>query len=313
MEPPLVIFHKQLGDLLLVEPGIARLAASYNATVRLSTRAAFLPMVSLMENVAGESGVRISRASQVISLSKTFHAGVKAAATLAPFKKLWVLNPNHLKPWHRLVYPSGATYVQAWDQYRGRYYFDIMPSPKTIEFRPPKLRTPPLAWGHPRLPKEYILLHPTSAWPRKSWPAERWRDVLNELNASGYGPFVITGGSAEWEQTFAKQVCEKSEATTFNIAGQTTLQQYLHAVANAHLVMCIDGSASHLAPAFGRPSISLFGDTSPLVWHLRSGLSSFLAPDPNGPLHEKSINEISTDSVVQLAQKKLGGVTTHID
>ncbi len=310
MHAPLVIFHKQLGDLLLVEPGLAKLAAASGAPIRISTRAAFLPMVSLMENVVGESGVRLSCASQVISLSGNFHAAVKTATTLAPSKKLWLLSPSHLKPWHKLVYPNGAAYVPAWEQYRGRYYFDIMPCAQTIEFRPPKLRNPPTEWKHPRLPDDYILLHPTSAWPSKSWPAARWSTVLNTLKASGYGPFVITGGSAEWEQAFSKEVCEKSEAPIINLAGRTTLQQYLYTVANARLVLCVDGSSSHLAPAFGRPSISLFGNTPHLVWHLSTSLSSLLAPPTDAPLHDKSINEIPTDSVIQLAQQKLDRLLT---
>lgn len=304
-KPPLVIYHKQLGDLLLVEPGLARLAAAYGSPVRLSTRAAFLPMVSLMENVVGESGVRISCASQVVSFSGNLHAAVKATATLSHSKKLWVLNPMHLRKWHQLVYPDGAAYVPAWEQYRGRYYFDVMPCPQTIDFRPSKLRTPPLDWRHPRLPESYILLHPTSAWPSKSWPAERFSYVLSELHAAGFGPFVLTGGSSEWERAYAKEVCDQSTAPILNLGGQTTLQQYLYAVANARMVLCIDGSSSHLAPAFGKPSITLFGNTPHRVWHLTTESSSLLAPPEGQKLDEKSINEITKESVLQLAVEKL--------
>ncbi len=302
---PLVIFHKQLGDLLLLEPGLAKLAAAGGNSVRLSTRAAFLPMVSLMEGVAGESGVKISRASQVISWSGNIHAAVKAAATLSPSKKLWVLTPRNLRSWHRIIYPAGAAYLPAWDQYRARYYFNVMPCPQTIDFRPPRLQMPPTGWKHPELPDDYILLHPTSAWPTKSWPAERWSVVLNELHATGFGPFVLSGGSAGWEKAYANEVCSRCTAPVLNLGGKTSLQQYLYSVANASLVLCIDGSSSHLAPAFNRPSLTLFGNTPHVVWHLSTELSSLLAPAPGSPLHDESIHEISTDAVIELALKKL--------
>jgi ADP-heptose:LPS heptosyltransferase len=305
MEAPLVIFHKQLGDLLLLEPGLARLAAASGCHARLSTRAGFLPMVSLMDNVLGESGIRLSRASKVISLSPNFHAAAKASTTLAPSKKLWVLNPNHLKWWHPFSYPQGAKYVSAWEQYRGRYYFDIMPCAEGMDFRPPRLRHPPSEWRHRNSPEGCILLHPTSAWPTKCWSAAKWSVVIEELHAAGYGPFVVTGGIAQWEQAYARDLCNRTTAPILNLAGQTTLPEYLRTVADARLLLCVDGSSSHLAAAFGRPSITLFGHTPHLVWHLPSDLSHCLTPPPGEGPDALSMDRISTDSVIQLALQKL--------
>jgi ADP-heptose:LPS heptosyltransferase len=310
MEAPLVIFHKQLGDLLLAEAGLARLAAASGGAVRLSTRRSFLPMVSLMENVKGESGVRLSRASEVISLSPNFHAAAKAAATLAPSKKLWVLSPKHLKWWHPLSYPQGAQYVPAWEQYRGRYYFDIMPQAPNIDFRPPRLRHPPTDWRHPKTPQDYVLLHPTSAWPSKCWSPQKWSKVIAALHSAGYGPFVITGGIAEWEQSYTKRICDDVSTPIINLSGGTTLHQYLRTVADARLLLCVDGSASHLAAAFGRPSITLFGNTPHSVWHLPSRLSSCLTPPPSDGPDAVLIDRISTESVIELALQKLAAQHT---
>jgi ADP-heptose:LPS heptosyltransferase len=305
MQSPLVIFHKQLGDLLLLEPGLARLSCVFGGPVRLSTRAAYLPMVSLMANVIGESGVRFSRASRVISLSGNFHAAAKTFATSSPDKQLFVLDQKDFKRWHPVIYPQGIGCVPAWVQYRARYYFDIMPDASKMEFRTPKLRKPPADWSHPRVPESYILLHPTSAWPSKSWSAKSWSTVLNELNAAGYGPFVLTGGPKRWEKDYANEVCKTSEAEILNLAGETTLHQYLHTVAHARLLLCIDGSSSHLAPAFERPSITLFGNTPHSVWHLGSEMSSLLAPPPHEASNEHSIDRITVNSVIQLALQKL--------
>jgi ADP-heptose:LPS heptosyltransferase len=304
MQPlPLVIYHKQLGDLLLLEPALAKLSAASNQPVRLSTRRGFLPIVSLMENVIGESGIRISRASEVISFSGNFHAAAKTFTTFAPSKKLRVKNPSHLKPWQAIVYPQGAECATAESLYRAKYYFEVMPCVGTIPFRPPKLQSPPDSWRHPELPPNYILLHPTSAWPSKSWPAHNWAKVLDALEKRGIGPFVITGGNAPWEQEFANTICHNTVSTTLNLSGQTSLEQYLHAVSHARMVLCIDGSSSHLAPAFSRPSITLFGETSHIVWHFETAHSHAIFPPRKTIV---TINPISGITVAEVIQRALG-------
>lgn len=310
MQPlPLVIYHKQLGDLLLLEPALAKLSAASNQPVRLSTRRGFLPIVSLMENVIGESGIRISRASEVISFSGNFHAAAKALTTLSPSKKLRVKNPRHLKPWQAIAYPQGAECAPAGSLYRANYYFEVMPCAGTIPFRPPRLQSPPDSWRHPALPPNYILLHPTSAWPSKSWPAHNWAKVLDALEKRGIGPFVITGGSAPWEREFANTICTNTVSTTLNLSGQTCLEQYLYAVAHAQMVLCIDGSSSHLAPAFSRPSITLFGETSPSIWHLDTQLSRAIVPPREKSGIGNPIEEINPETVIECVEGHY--VTAH--
>jgi ADP-heptose:LPS heptosyltransferase len=298
---PLVIYHKQLGDLLLLEPSLAKLSAASQQPVRLSTRRSFLPLVSLMERVAGESGLRLSKASEVVSFSGNFHAGVKTLATSAPRKKLLVKNPLHIKPWHSIVYPQGAEYFPARNVYRAKSYFDAMPCEATVPFRAPRLQTPPAHWRHTDLPESYILLHPTSAWPSKSWPAESWAQVLDVLHEAKAGPFVITGGSARWEQEFAHTLCRNTSAPTVNLCGKTSLEQYLFTVSQARVVLCIDGSSGHLAAAFGRPSLTLFGETSHVVWHLETELSQTINPSGEAPNAKGSIQTIAIDTVTTRA------------
>ena len=71
---PLVIFRKQLGDVLLLEPALAKLAAGTGGRVAFLTRPSFSPLLSLMEQVQ-PCGAGLSRtAGSVIS----FDPGVKA-------------------------------------------------------------------------------------------------------------------------------------------------------------------------------------------------------------------------------------------
>ncbi len=47
----LAIFHKQLGDLVLLEPTLKRLARASDSSVDLITRSGFQPLISLMPHV----------------------------------------------------------------------------------------------------------------------------------------------------------------------------------------------------------------------------------------------------------------------
>jgi hypothetical protein len=51
----LVIFHKQLGDLILLEPALRRLARANGHSVDLITRSGFQPLGSLMPHVSFRS------------------------------------------------------------------------------------------------------------------------------------------------------------------------------------------------------------------------------------------------------------------
>src|ERR1700676_4393715 len=48
----LAIFHKQLGDLVLLEPTLKRLARASGSSVDLITRSGFQPLISLMPHVS---------------------------------------------------------------------------------------------------------------------------------------------------------------------------------------------------------------------------------------------------------------------
>jgi hypothetical protein len=103
---PLVIFHKQIGDVLLLEPALAKLSAATGNTVTLSTRSAFAPMVSLMENVEPDSGIKFRSASEVISFSGKIHPALKTLATCAPKKSLYLSSKRLARVWHPLIFTN---------------------------------------------------------------------------------------------------------------------------------------------------------------------------------------------------------------
>jgi ADP-heptose:LPS heptosyltransferase len=161
-------------------------------------------------------------------------------------------------------------------EYKAQYLYRVMPCDTAFPYRPPRLAPPPGEWQPQSLPERYTLLHATSAWKRKTWPAKKWAAVLDTLHDAGLGPFVCTSGPVFWEIEFVNDIQKASQAYIINFAGKTNLENYLSIVANADLVLCIDGSATHLAAAFQRPSVTLFGPTNSSEWHYNSEFSRLI-------------------------------------
>ena len=279
---PLVIFRKQLGDVLLLEPALAKLAAYSGGPVMLASRPAFNPLLQLMENVVPAPRTPLRRAAMVISFDPTPKACLWALTTLGALttpalgKRLIVTRPKYLRPWHHYIFPAGCTTLDESHNYRAEYFFNAMPCPATTSFRPPRLQMPPANWLTVNLPEKFILLHPTSAWQRKSWPVNSWAQTLAKLHALGVGPFVVTGGNAPWEAEYVAALEQASGIPLINLCGKTSLTAYLAVVSKASLVLCVDGSATHLAAAFQRPAVTLFGPTLPLHWHFPSPIATLL-------------------------------------
>jgi len=295
---PLVIYHKQLGDVLLLEPALAKLSLMTGTNVTLATRPAFHPLLALMEQVSALPGGAFRRASQVISFDPRSRACLEALTTFAPDKRLIVSQEKQLKPWHAFFFPTERLVRDDSAQYRAEYFFDVIAENSSMSFRPPRLAMPPKDWSMEGLPSEYVLVHPTSAWKRKCWLPEHWALTMRELERCGIGPFVVTGGSEAWEIEHVREIAANG-GKFIDIAGKTSLSQYLAVVANAKAVLCVDGSSSHLAAAFGKPTVTLFGPSSPLHWHFPThNLRAIDARDFCSTEKRPSVSKIPPEAVV---------------
>ncbi|MFL6114304.1 MAG: glycosyltransferase family 9 protein [Catenulispora sp.] len=110
----------------------------------------------------------------------------------------------------------------------------------------------------------YTIIHPGAAFPARRWPAERFAAVARRLHQHGHR-LLITGTGAE--TGLAREVIERAglpqEAST---AGRTALTDLAGIVATARLVLSGDTGIAHLATAYRRPSVVLFGPIPPAQW-----------------------------------------------
>lgn len=107
----------------------------------------------------------------------------------------------------------------------------------------------------------YVLIGPGTRWETKQWPAESFAEVARRLQAEHGLPIVLAGMASE--RAAADRVAALAGGRVCNLAGRTQLPEMIALVAGAALVVMHDSGPMHLATAFGRPTVAIYGPTSP--------------------------------------------------
>jgi len=118
------------------------------------------------------------------------------------------------------------------------------------------------------------LLHLGSGSEAKTWPAERWLEVMKDLSARHRGAvrliFIIGEAEAERGQTAALEEPDWAalKGESWHALALPELAERMQTLAAAGGVHFLghDSGISHLAAACGLPCLLLFGPTDPAVW-----------------------------------------------
>ncbi|CUU56216.1 ADP-heptose:LPS heptosyltransferase [Parafrankia irregularis] len=108
------------------------------------------------------------------------------------------------------------------------------------------------------------VVHPGGAAPARRWPELRWAAVARQLAQDGH-QIVFTGSSAEHGLALRVATAAGLPPSTV-LAGKLDLVALCALVARARLVLSADTGVAHLATAYRRPSVVLFGPVSPAEW-----------------------------------------------
>ncbi|GIF04785.1 glycosyltransferase family 9 protein [Actinoplanes siamensis] len=161
--------------------------------------------------------------------------------------------------------------------------------------------------------RRVTIVHPGAKSPSRRWPAERYAAVARELHAAGH-QVVITGSAAE------REVAEKVAADAGLGAGavpETGLGALAGLIAHARLLVSGDTGVSHLATAFGTPSVTLFGPMSPRLWGPPPGRARHQViwhgtrstrGDLPGPEVHPALLAVTADEVLAAARRALSGI-----
>jgi ADP-heptose:LPS heptosyltransferase len=112
-------------------------------------------------------------------------------------------------------------------------------------------------------PSGYVLINPFTRWPSKTWPIDRYRELLVELAPMGPWPIVVHAGPGEEQglQSLADVAGAGGRPAT-TMPG-LPLEEALALFRRARLMVSGDTGPMHCAAALGTPVVALFGPTWP--------------------------------------------------
>lgn len=266
--PALAICHKQIGDLVLLEPALAKLASATGQPVELLTRSGHAPLISLMADVKMAARTTLRPFRGVFVYDDSRKSAMRAVLTFSRKKSLSLREPAELTGLHRFVFNQIAAEGIA-DHYLARYCWDHTPVETTMAYRHPQLKAPPDSWRPPGfVMTNYLLLNSTGGWKRNRWSSSSWINVANELLDNGISQIVLSSGGQAWQIEHSQRIADGLSGRVTFLGGQTRLEEYLWLSANCRMVLSIDGSAAHLASAFGKKSYTLFFRSHSPTWHV---------------------------------------------
>jgi ADP-heptose:LPS heptosyltransferase len=155
----------------------------------------------------------------------------------------------------------------------------------------------------------YVVLHPGTGNPLKSWPAENWMELARTLVLDGR-QVAITGHGAE-EVRLAAWL-RSGEPRLVDLSGQTTLRQLRVVLRDADLFIGCDSVASHLAAASATPAVTIMaGMNDSRAWTPLSdasiAISHFVTCAPcfrdEGCSLMSCIRDISVDDVMEAGRR----------
>jgi len=126
-----------------------------------------------------------------------------------------------------------------------------------LEFYSTKEADEVLTFLNENLRKGYLLFVVGAAHNTKQIPQNKAIEIINDAEK----PVVLVGG--ESDRAKAEELCRELTVEYYNFTGKTTLEQTAVLIREAKVVITPDTGAMHIAAAYNKPIVSLWGNTVP--------------------------------------------------
>ncbi|MFI7636389.1 glycosyltransferase family 9 protein [Nonomuraea sp. NPDC049400] len=121
----------------------------------------------------------------------------------------------------------------------------------------------------------YVVVHPGTSAPARTWPADRHRQTVRELVEDGHR-VVVTGTERDLTAYVAGDLAA-------DLGGVTTFAQLAAVIERAGVLVAGNTGPAHLAAAVGTPVVSLFAPVVPAVRWAPYGVPAVLLGDQEAP------------------------------
>lgn len=121
-----------------------------------------------------------------------------------------------------------------------------------------------IAGGQPpprELPAAYGVLNIGATKPANRWPQARWAALAGALWEQLRLPCVVTGGKEDVPA--AERIQKEAPPGLVDLTGHTRIDELVHVLKNASVVVTCDTGPMHLAVALKTPVVALFGPSDP--------------------------------------------------
>ncbi|KAB8195530.1 glycosyltransferase family 9 protein [Nonomuraea phyllanthi] len=121
----------------------------------------------------------------------------------------------------------------------------------------------------------YVVVHPGTSAPARTWPAERHRQTVRELVEDGHR-VVVTGTERDLTAYVAGDLAA-------DLGGATTFAELAALIERAGVLVAGNTGPAHLAAAVGTPVVSLFAPVVPAARWAPYGVPVVLLGDQEAP------------------------------
>lgn len=105
----------------------------------------------------------------------------------------------------------------------------------------------------------WILVAPAAANRLKTWPLEKYKQVIEKLLSVSPAPVFVVGSGAEADQV--RPLVDLDPKRVYNLAGQTNLRELAVLVSRCRLLLANDSSLMHLGNELRVKVVGVFGPT----------------------------------------------------
>lgn len=156
-----------------------------------------------------------------------------------------------------------------------------------------------------------VGIHLSARKVDQRWPAERFAELMHRCHSAVGARFILfwSPGSADnprhpGDDAKAEEVLALTTQLPVLAYPTERLEALIGALALPALVVCSDGGAMHLAAAQGRPTVALFGNSDPEVWHPWGNRHVVLRP-PSQRVADLGVEEVVEASLQLLSEARV--------
>lgn len=147
---------------------------------------------------------------------------------------------------------------------------------------------------------QLLAVHPWTSNPRKQWPVDRFRALMQRLVQRADLTIVVIGARDEQVQTAGLVEACRGTGRVLNLAGRCSLRDLAALLKRVRVLVSNDSGPMHVAVAVGTPVVALFGTAEAGSHPTRWG--------PWGTTHtviHHSLEAITVEEVVQAVGRYL--------